>query len=45
MGRTKGALNKQTKLPDVLLLSDTERLEILASLLLDIITEELCTEL
>lgn len=42
MGRTKGALNKQTKLPVVYELSSADRLQVLASLLIEIISEELC---
>jgi hypothetical protein len=43
MGRTKGALNK-TKLPTIYELDLDERLEIVAKLLIDLITEELCTK-
>lgn len=44
MGRTKGALNKQTTLPAVYELSPADRLQMLANLLIEIISEELCTE-
>ena len=40
MGRTKGAINKQLSTDPTLLLSTQERIELLASIILDIITEE-----
>jgi hypothetical protein len=43
MGRIKGALNR-TKTPIVYELSPDERLEIVARLLIEIISEELCTK-
>lgn len=44
MGRTKGALNKQIILPEVYELSLNDRLKIIASLLIEMIDEELCTK-
>ena len=44
MGRTKGALNKQTKLPSCYELEAIDRLQMIASLLIEIISEELCTK-
>jgi hypothetical protein len=43
MGRTKGASNK-TSLPEVYDLSADERLEMVAKLIIELISEELCTE-
>ncbi|HJQ09087.1 MAG TPA: hypothetical protein VJ836_06420 [Candidatus Saccharimonadales bacterium] len=43
MGRTKGAINK-TKVQAVYELTPDERLEIVARLLIELISEELCTE-
>jgi hypothetical protein len=43
MGRTKGALNKETQLPEVYTLSIDDRLELVAKLVIDMISEELCT--
>lgn len=44
MGRTKGASNKRTSLPKVYNLSADERLEMVAKLIIELISEELCTE-
>ncbi len=43
MGRTKGALNKQISLPDACELAAVDRLQMIASLLVELISEELCT--
>jgi|GEM_PF-3723795 len=43
MGRTKGALNRQNKLPTAYTLSNEDRLKLIANLLIEIISEELCT--
>ncbi len=40
MGRTRGAVNKQPATDPALLLTTQERIELLASIILDIITEE-----
>lgn len=44
MGRTKGAINKQTRLPAVYELSPADRLQMIAALLVEIVSEELCTK-
>lgn len=44
MGRIKGSLNKQIKLPSCYELDAIDRLQMIASLLIEIISEELCTE-
>lgn len=41
MARTKGAINKQ-RLPVVFTLTAQERIEMLAALILDMVSEELC---
>jgi hypothetical protein len=43
MGRTKGALNVG-KVPEIYCLTAEERLEIVAKLLIEMISEELCTK-
>lgn len=51
MGRTKGATNKEQREPAVLSLSETERIDLLANIIFEIMeeearlpdTEELCT--
>ncbi len=43
MGRTKGVLNKQVSIPEVYALGVEDRLQMIAALLVDIISEELCT--
>lgn len=43
MGRTKGAVNK-VKAPVVYEMSPEERLELVAQLLIEIVSEELCTK-
>lgn len=40
MGRTKGAENKEVKLPEIVALEDEKKLGILADILLEIIFEE-----
>ena len=40
MGRTKGALNKQTNTEPTLLLSNNDRIDLLAAIILEIILEE-----
>ncbi len=42
MGRIKGAQNKEIILPEVYSLSPEERIEMLAAILVDIISEDLC---
>ncbi len=42
MGRTKGTQNKEIELPEVYSLSPEERIEMLAAILVDIISEDLC---
>jgi hypothetical protein len=42
MGRTKGALNKQLVRPAELSLTPPQRVQMIADLLIDIISEELC---
>jgi len=44
MARTKGSQNKEVKLPDVYTLTPSDRLEMLALLVIEIVSEELCTE-
>lgn len=44
MARTKGSQNKEVKLPDVYTLTPNDRLEMLALLVIEIVSEELCTE-
>lgn len=44
MGRTKGAINKEIQLPEVYALSVNDRLELVAKLIIDMISEELCTK-
>ena len=44
MARTKGSHNKEIKLPDVFEMTTEERLEALAIILADIVSEELCTQ-
>jgi len=44
MARTKGSQNKEVKLPDVYTLAPNDRLEMLALLVIEIVSEELCTE-
>lgn len=43
MGRTKGAVNK-AKLPVVFELAPEDRLQLVAQLLIELISEELCTK-
>jgi hypothetical protein len=43
MGRKKGALNKD-KVPAICALTSDQRIQIIAGLLLDIITGELCVK-
>lgn len=40
MGRTNGATNKEQREPAVLSLSDSERIELLANIIFEIIIEE-----
>lgn len=42
MARTMGATNRRSNLPAVYTLSTEQRLEMLAAILTDIISEELC---
>lgn len=42
MGRTKGLQNKEIRIPKVYSLSLEERIEMLAAILVDIISEDLC---
>jgi hypothetical protein len=42
MSRTKGAVNKALSLPVVYTLTVDERIEMIASIILDIVSEELC---
>jgi hypothetical protein len=44
MSRPKGSTNKQANAPTVYTLSDIERMQIIAGLLIDIICEELCVK-
>ena len=44
MGRKKGALNKQLTKPVVLSLTPAQRVQMIADLLIDIISEELCVK-
>lgn len=44
MARTKGSHNKEIQLPEVFVMTDEERLEALAIILADIVSEELCTQ-
>ncbi len=44
MGRTKGTQNKKSCLPAVYELSPADRMQMLTSLIVEIISEELCTE-
>jgi hypothetical protein len=40
MGRTKGTPNKQVHTPEIVTLGNSEKLEILADILLDIVIQE-----
>lgn len=40
MGRTKGAINKETQQPEEYILTSEQRLKLIADLLIEIITEE-----
>jgi hypothetical protein len=42
MGRTKGAANKAAVMPQVYTFSEEERLRLIATLLIEIVCEELC---
>lgn len=42
MSRTKGAINKKIMLPEVYELDAIDRLQMIAALLVEIISEELC---
>lgn len=42
MGRLKGIKNKELKLPKVYSLSPEQRIKMLAAILVDIISEDLC---
>lgn len=42
MGRPKGVVNKQVALPAVYTLSPAQRAQMIAQLLVEIISEELC---
>ncbi|HUB92952.1 MAG TPA: hypothetical protein VMB52_00425 [Verrucomicrobiae bacterium] len=44
MGRTKGATNRQVNTPTYYTLSLAERAQLIAALLVEIISEELCTK-
>ena len=44
MARTKGSHNKEIKLPEVFEMTAEARLEALAIILADIVSEELCTQ-
>lgn len=44
MARTKGSHNKEIQLPEVFDMTIEERLEALAIILADIVSEELCTQ-
>lgn len=44
MARTKGSHNKEIRLPEVFEMTAEERLEALAVILADIVSEELCTQ-
>lgn len=43
MARTKGALNKQSGIPGVYELTPADRTRLIAQLLIEIISEELCS--
>lgn len=42
MARKAGSINKEIKLPEVFTMTAEQRLEVLAVILADIISEELC---
>lgn len=42
MSRTKGAISKKVNLPEVFSFTTEQRVALLASLLLEIVSEELC---
>lgn len=44
MSRIAGSHNKEIRLPEVFEMTDEERLEVLAVILTDIVSEELCTQ-
>ena len=44
MARTKGAIQEEVKPPEVVLLSEEERIAILAELMFEIIAEQLASE-
>lgn len=44
MARTIGSINKEIKLPKVFEMTAEERLEALALILTDIVSEEICTQ-
>ena len=44
MARTKGSQNKEIKLPEVYALSANDRLEMVALLIVELVSEELCTK-
>ena len=44
MARTKGSHNTEIQLPEVFEMTTEERLEALAVILTDIVSEELCTQ-
>ena len=44
MGRSKGSLNKQDNLPALLTLTPEQRVQMIAALLIEIISEELCVQ-
>ena len=44
MARTKGSLNKQSVIPPEYTLSSDDRIQLIAQLLIEIISDELCSE-
>lgn len=44
MARKPGSVNKETKLPEAFSMTAEQRLEVLASILADIVSEELCKQ-